>query len=87
MKKITIYTTKYCPYCVRAKQFLQNKNIPFAEVQVNQDDENAWAEMEKKSGMKTVPQIWVGDSCIGGYTDMIALDQKGGFLPMVMAAS
>lgn len=77
MKKITVYTMDYCPYCVRAKQLLQARGLGFSEIKVSQDDEAAWREMEKRSGMKTVPQIFFGDTCIGGFTDLDALDKKG----------
>jgi glutaredoxin 3 len=83
MKKVTIYTTTYCPYCIRAKQLLKAKNIPYEEVQVNPDDETTWREMEKHSGMKTVPQIFFGDKCIGGFTDMDALDKRGELLALL----
>lgn len=77
MKKITIYTMDYCPYCVRAKQLLQARGLNFTEVKVSQDDEAAWKAMEARSGMKTVPQIFFGDECVGGFTDLDALDKKG----------
>jgi glutaredoxin 3 len=77
MKKITIYTMDYCPYCVRAKQLLQARGLNFTEIKVSQDDEAAWKAMEARSGMKTVPQIFFGDECVGGFTDLDALDKKG----------
>lgn len=77
MKKVTVYTANPCPYCSRAKELLKRKNIPFEEVQVSWDDEAKWKEMAARSGMKTVPQIFVEDKCIGGYTELAALDQSG----------
>lgn len=77
MKKVTVYTSPSCPYCVRAKDLLQRRSIPYEEIQISWEDEAGWEEMEKKSGMKTVPQIFVGDKCIGGYTDLAALDTSG----------
>ncbi len=78
MKDVKIYTTKYCPYCVRAKNLLQSKNVKFEEILVSHDDEAAWIEMEKRSGgMKTVPQIFIDGKCVGGFSDIAELDQKG----------
>lgn len=77
MKDVKIYTTTYCPYCTRAKQLLQAKNIKYEEILVDPSDENAWIEMEKRSGMKTVPQIFIEGKCVGGYSDIAALDQAG----------
>ncbi len=77
MHKVVLYTTSSCPYCVRAKALLKQRAIPFEEVQVSWDDEQAWAEMEKRSKMKTVPQIFIDDKCVGGFTELAALDQSG----------
>lgn len=78
MKKVKIYTTSSCPYCIRAKELLKRRNIPFEEIQVAWDDAATWAEMEKRSGgMKTVPQIFIGEKCVGGFTDLAGLDEKG----------
>jgi len=77
MKKVKIYTTKVCPYCVRAKQLFKSKNITYEEITVDPYDEAIWAEMEKRSGMKTVPQIFIDDKCVGGFTDIAELDHKG----------
>lgn len=83
MKKVTVYTSTPCPYCSRAKELLQRKNIPFEEVNVSWDDEAKWKEMSARSGMKTVPQIFVDDKCIGGYTELAALDQSGEFAKLL----
>lgn len=77
MKKVVIHTAPSCPYCIRAKDLLQRKGVAFEEVKLSWDDADAWDALEKRSGMKTVPQIFIDDKCIGGYTDMAALDQKG----------
>lgn len=77
MKKVTVYTAPSCPYCVRAKELLKRRSVPFEEVFVSWDDEDAWVQMEKRSGMKTVPQIFIEEKCIGGYTELAALDQAG----------
>ncbi|MCO5143304.1 MAG: glutaredoxin 3 [Oligoflexia bacterium] len=77
MKKVIVYTSPSCPYCVRAKQLLSQRNISFEEVMIPWDDEAGWEAMIKRSGMKTVPQIFVEDKCIGGYTELSKLDSSG----------
>jgi glutaredoxin 3 len=83
-KKITIYTTPICPYCQMAKQLLQRKGAAFDEIDVMRKPELR-AEMEAKSGRRTVPQIWIGDRHIGGCDDLYALDAQGGLDPMLAA--
>ena len=76
MAKIEVYTTDYCPYCVRAKSLLQSKNINFTEIKVATDEERL-ALVEKSGGRRTVPQIFINDECIGGFDDLHALDVSG----------
>jgi glutaredoxin 3 len=76
MKKVTVYTTEYCPYCVRAKDLLKRRGIAYEEVMLDEDDDQAWDELQKRSKMMTVPQIFGGENLIGGYTELAALDQK-----------
>lgn len=76
MAKVTVYTTTYCPYCVRAKSLLQSRGIPFEEVQLSEDDDKAWDDLYVRSKMKTVPQIFADNKILGGYTELAALDQK-----------
>lgn len=81
--KIVVYTTTYCPYCVRAKQFLQSKGLSFAEIDVTGDDAARLALVEKSGGRKTVPQIFINDQPIGGFDDMVALDRAGALSPLL----
>lgn len=74
--QVTVYTMENCPYCTRAKQLLKQRKIPFQEVLVPLDDDAQWDELYKRSGMKTMPQIFHGERLIGGYTDLADLDQK-----------
>jgi len=77
MKKITIYTTPYCPFCIRAKQLLKNKNIEFQEIDLSEEPDK-FDEMSKKSnGARTVPQIFVDDAHIGDCDYIHELDNKG----------
>lgn len=86
MKPVTIYTAPSCPYCTRAKELLQRKGVAFTEHRLSWDDPAPWKELEARTGMKTVPQIFVGDKCIGGYTDMAALDAKGELDKLLLCA-
>ena len=86
MAKVTIYTTPICPYCVRAKRLLKDKGAPVEEIDVFMNSQ-ARAEMEKKSGgRRTVPQIFVGDTHVGGCDDLLALDREGKLDPLLRAA-
>ena len=77
MARVKIYTTPICPYCARAKSLLKKKGAEIDEIDVFMDG-NARSEMEAKSGgRQTVPQIFVGDTHIGGCDDLYALEQDG----------
>jgi glutaredoxin 3 len=73
---VTVYTMNFCPYCKRAKELLGQRGIAFKEVLIPEEDEAQWDELEKRSGMKTMPQIFNGDQLIGGYSELSALDGK-----------
>ncbi|MDD5376878.1 MAG: glutaredoxin 3 [Candidatus Gracilibacteria bacterium] len=73
---VTIYSKDSCPYCVMAKNLLKNLNIPFKEIDITRSPE-IMDELVKKSRMMTVPQIFVGDKCLGGYDSINALHKKG----------
>ncbi|MDP4708992.1 MAG: glutaredoxin 3 [Rickettsiaceae bacterium] len=82
MKKILIYTTLVCPYCVRAKALLKRKGFIYEEINAN--DDKIRDEMIKKSGgMRTVPQIFIGDQHIGGCDELYALEKDGKLDQMV----
>lgn len=75
-KKIVVYSTDWCPYCVRAKRLLTAKGWAFEEINVEGDDEKrAW--LRQVTGRATVPQIFIGDEPVGGFDDISALDRKG----------
>ena len=77
MKKITIYTTPYCPFCIRAKQLLKNKNIDYQVIDLSEEPDK-FDEMSKKSnGARTVPQIFVDDTHIGDCDYIHELDNQG----------
>lgn len=84
MKPIRVYTTAYCPYCVAAKRYLAEvKKLPFEEIDVSGDRARRTWLVAASGGRTTVPQIFVGDTPIGGYDDLRALDARGGFDPLV----
>ena len=76
-----MYTTRFCPYCVAARRLLQQLDIDFEDVAV---DGNAGlrSEVMQASGQRTVPQVWIGEQHIGGYTELAALHQQGGLQPL-----
>ena len=76
MSPIVIYTTRICPYCIRAKQLLQTKGVEFDEISVDAQPHRRM-EMMEKSGRRTVPQIWVGETHVGGFDDLWALNRRG----------
>ena len=83
MSKIKIYTTPICPYCVRAKSLLKKKGVSFDEIDVFMDS-GARDEMESKSnGRRTVPQIFIGDTHVGGCDDLYALESAGKLDPLL----
>ena len=82
MKKVQIYTTQWCPYCVAAKSLLDKKGVPYEEVDAN-DPEVRMAMVQRAHGRRTVPQIFVGETHVGGYDDMAALDRRGQLDPLL----
>ncbi|MBI4524648.1 MAG: glutaredoxin 3 [Deltaproteobacteria bacterium] len=76
MAEVTVYTTRYCPFCTRAKALLRAKNITFVEIDVTHDDFRR-EEMMRLSGRRTVPQIFIDGRAIGGCEDIEKLDSSG----------
>ena len=76
MAEVIVYTTRICPYCVRAKQLLTRKGIAFREVEVSDDPLERQA-LVQRTGQRTVPQIFIADQSIGGCDDLYALDRSG----------
>ena len=73
---ITLYTKDYCPYCVKAKSLLTSIGATYEEIDVTHDGD-IFMKIYEKSHMRTVPQIFVGDECLGGYDNIAALHEKG----------
>jgi glutaredoxin 3 len=76
MHKVEIHTTPWCPYCHAAKALLNDRGVPYDEVDVTDPQKRA-AMIQKAHGRRTVPQIFIGGHHVGGYTDLVALDRQG----------
>lgn len=76
MVKVVMYTTAVCPFCINAKHLLEGKGVAFEEIRVDRDP-SLREKMTADSGQRTVPQIWVGDAHVGGFTDLWALEKSG----------
>ena len=86
MKTVKIYTTGTCPYCIQAKQLLLARGVTqLEEVRVDQVAGER-QKMTEITGRRTVPQIFIGEQHIGGCDDLVALDGKGGLMPLLDAA-
>lgn len=83
MAKVEIYTTKVCPYCVKAKSLLDQKGTPYQEIDVSDNPELRQLLIEKAQGRRTVPQIFINDVPIGGCDDLYALEHKGELEPLL----
>ena len=83
MQPVKMYTTAVCPYCIRAKQILKSKGVEkIEEIRIDMEPE-ARATMMEITGRRTVPQIFIGDTHVGGCDDLIALDGRGGLVPLL----
>ena len=86
MQAVKMYTTAVCPYCVRAKQVLKAKGVDqIEEIRVDTSPELR-EHMMQITGRRTVPQIFIGDTHVGGCDDLMALDAKGGLVPLLQGA-
>ncbi len=87
MQAVKMYTTQVCPYCVRAKALLQQRGVTaIDEVRVDLDPAQR-DHMMAITGRRTVPQIFIGDTHVGGCDDLVALDQRGGLMPLLNGAA
>lgn len=86
MATVKMYTTLVCPYCVRAKMLLKQRGVDqIDEIRVDLNPAERET-MMNKTGRRTVPQIFIGDTHVGGCDDLIALDQRGGLTPLLQTA-
>ena len=86
MQAVKMYTTAVCPYCIRAKQILKSKGVDqIEEIRIDtQPDERM--KMMEITGRRTVPQIFIGDTHVGGCDDLVALDRSGGLGALLQGA-
>ena len=85
MQPVKMYTTAVCPYCIRAKQILQARGVDsIEEIRVDMQPDLR-LKMMQITGRRTVPQIFIGDTHVGGCDDLMALDRRGGLVPLLEA--
>jgi glutaredoxin 3 len=81
--EVIMYTTAVCPYCIRAERLLESKGVTgLKKIRVDLDPEQR-VTMMQKTGRRTVPQIYIGETHVGGFDDLYALDQAGGLSPLL----
>lgn len=85
MAEVEIYTTMFCPFCVRAKNLLKSKDVPFTEIDVSTSSSKRGAMTERADGRYTVPQIFIDGVGIGGSDELAALDASGKLDEMLQA--
>jgi glutaredoxin 3 len=86
MQPVKMYTTQVCPFCIRAKALLKQRGVAeIDEVRVDLDPSQRSTMMEI-TGRRTVPQIFIGDTHVGGCDDLFALDQQGGLMPLLQGS-
>lgn len=86
MQAVKIYTTAVCPYCIRAKQLLKARGVEqIEEIRIDQSTQER-DEMIRITGRRTVPQIFIGDTHVGGCDDLVALDSQGGLVLLLTVA-
>ena len=87
MNRVTMYTTEVCPFCVRAKALLAKRGVTeIDEIRIDRDAE-ACQRMMQITGRRTVPQIFIGETHVGGCDDLFELDQDGGLMPLLQRAA
>ena len=87
MQPVKMYTTAVCPYCIRAKQILKSKGVEkIEEIRIDMEPEER-AKMMEITGRRTVPQIFIGETHVGGCDELMALDSRGGLVPLLNGAA
>ena len=85
MADVTVYTTDPCPYCTRVKQLLGKRGIEYTEINMARDADGR-AELVRRTGMMTFPQVLIGDEVIGGFDETLAADRSGRLRELLAAA-
>lgn len=85
MATVTMYCTAVCPYCVRAEMLLKQRGVTeIQKIRIDQDPSQR-AIMMERTGRRTVPQIYIGETHVGGFDDLAALDRANGLMPLLSA--
>jgi glutaredoxin 3 len=87
MRDVTIYTKAWCPYCQDAKALLKRKGVDFTEIELDRQPERRAEMLERSGGRRTVPQVFIGATHVGGCGDLYALDEEGGLDPLLAVKS
>ena len=82
---VDIYTKNYCPYCMKAKTLLKSLDVEYTEHDITDTPEKI-KELSEKSGLMTVPQIFVGEKCLGGYSDIAKLHEEGKLIDLLKSS-
>ena len=85
-KAITLYTTRFCPYCIRARSLLDEKKVAYTDIAVDEQP-RLRQDMMERSGRRTVPQIWIGEQHVGGFDDLWRLERQGSLDELLERAS
>ena len=85
-KAVTLYTTRFCPYCIRARSLLDEKKVAYTDIAVDEQP-RLRQEMMERSGQRTVPQIWIGEQHVGGFDDLWRLERQGSLDELLERAS
>lgn len=84
---VEIYTTRTCPFCIRAKQLLDQKGVDYNEIDVGADPSLRTSMTQRANGKRTVPQIFVGSTHVGGCDDLYAMERAGKLDPLLKGAA
>ena len=87
MNKLIMYSTQVCPYCQMAERLLKSRGVDHVEKVLIDKDPARRQEMMSRTGRRTVPQVYIGDTHVGGYDDLSALDRAGGLTPLLEAVA
>ena len=85
-KAVTLYTTRFCPYCIRARSLLDEKKVAYTDIAVDEQP-RLRQDMMERSGRRTVPQIWIGEQHVGGFDDLWRLERQGSLDELLERAS
>ena len=86
MNKVIMYSTQVCPYCQMAERLLKSRGVDNVEKVMIDRDPAKRDEMMSRTGRRTVPQVFIGETHVGGFDDLSALDHKGGLIPLLASA-